>query len=205
MFSFLDSPDSKSPFHLIKQTRYAIPGNYFCTDSTNISSSSQPAASLLDGSSGFIDIFTIKQIYYSNGRQVANISHIMRRFGYKDNYPLPDHCCISIIYGCSASENKIINIVFPTLNAKYWLVGLTKLVATAKLIRNSADQKMLWLKSDYLRLFYSKDMGQALTLAEITKVRIDHENYEKQYISTGFWRTTMVGIKKFWSCFRPEL
>ncbi|XP_077992111.1 1-phosphatidylinositol 4,5-bisphosphate phosphodiesterase epsilon-1-like [Glandiceps talaboti] len=102
---------------------------------------------------GYIDLTFAKDVFI--GCEEADLQTISRRHSLSDlNHK--DHC-ISILYGASISENRLLHFVAPTCTARLWYRGLKALVdANRKQQKCFPDRRIQWLQKQYLTLFYEQ-------------------------------------------------
>ncbi|XP_037922568.1 1-phosphatidylinositol 4,5-bisphosphate phosphodiesterase epsilon-1-like [Hermetia illucens] len=102
---------------------------------------------------GFLDLTTVKEITMGsrNHEYDADLLSAGKRFGLTHV-----ECCVSILYGTSLSDNRVLCLLCPPMLCRLWFVGLTWIVRGIKRQQRLADRSMLWLKEQYLQLFYEE-------------------------------------------------
>ncbi|KAK7508646.1 hypothetical protein BaRGS_00000212, partial [Batillaria attramentaria] len=116
---------------------------------------------------GFIDIFTVKDVFM--GDEAVDLNCIARRHSLLDM--THDDNCITILYGSNLAENRRLCLVAPSRTAAVWYRSLRHLQAAATKIRHQTDKRGLWLKQQYLQLYYESEKCQGPTPADAIKVR----------------------------------
>ncbi|XP_070497870.1 1-phosphatidylinositol 4,5-bisphosphate phosphodiesterase epsilon-1-like isoform X2 [Chironomus tepperi] len=92
---------------------------------------------------GILDLATVKDISMGSRNQAG------RRYGLTHV-----ESCVSILYGTSLNENRILCILCPPMLARLWYVGLTCMLRGIRKQISLVDRSMLWLKELYIQLFY---------------------------------------------------
>ncbi|KAG5673905.1 hypothetical protein PVAND_003906 [Polypedilum vanderplanki] len=100
---------------------------------------------------GILDLATVKDISMGSRNQDYNqdILAAGRRYGLTHV-----ESCVSILYGTSLNENRILCILCPPMLARLWYVGLTCMLRGIRKQISLIDRSMLWLKELYIQLFY---------------------------------------------------
>lgn len=100
---------------------------------------------------GFLDLTTVKEITMGsrNHEYDSELLAAGKRFGLTHV-----ECCVSILYGNTISENRVICILCPPMLCRLWYVGLNWIIRGIKRQQRLADRSMLWLKEQYIQLYY---------------------------------------------------
>ncbi|XP_055387765.1 1-phosphatidylinositol 4,5-bisphosphate phosphodiesterase epsilon-1-like [Condylostylus longicornis] len=100
---------------------------------------------------GFLDLINVKEITMGsrNREYDADLLAAGKRFGLTHV-----ECCVSILYGNSLSDNRVLCLLCPPLLCRLWFVGLTWIIRGIKRQQRLADRSMMWLKEQYLQLYY---------------------------------------------------
>ena len=76
------------------------------------------------------------------------------------------------MYGSNLVTCRVLEFVLLPGVAKVWYRGLRRLVRTAHLLRRKqSDRRALWLKDQYLQLYYENDRKHGPTPAQAIKVK----------------------------------
>ena len=115
---------------------------------------------------GYLDLMYVKQVYVNQ----INVDQagISRRLGLK-SYALDSNCFISLLYGINLSDNRFVHFIFPKMTAAIWADGLKSILKQLQIQKNLSDQRVLWLKSKYLQLYYQNEACVGPTPAEAIK------------------------------------
>lgn len=104
---------------------------------------------------GFLDLSTAKEVTMGsrNHEYDADLLAAGKRFGLTHI-----ECCVSILYGNSISDNRIICLLCPPMLCRLWYVGLNWIIKGIKRQQRLADRSMLWLKEKYIQLYFDDGM-----------------------------------------------
>ncbi|KAH9518382.1 1-phosphatidylinositol 4,5-bisphosphate phosphodiesterase epsilon-1, partial [Bulinus truncatus] len=118
---------------------------------------------------GYLDVMHIKEVYL--GDESADLAGVCKRHGLEAVDPYPK--CITIVYGSSMSANHKLCFVGPKGVASAWYQGLCCMKAAAGKLRQQMDKRIVWLKQQYLQLYYEGEKCQGPTPAEAIKMESD--------------------------------
>ncbi|XP_037093122.1 1-phosphatidylinositol 4,5-bisphosphate phosphodiesterase epsilon-1-like [Pollicipes pollicipes] len=107
--------------------------------------------------------------YASPGEPAALLE---RRFGLDALTPAN---ALRMVFGGSLSDNRSLTFVAPTDVAGHWRRLLPVLVRRLHGQQNSAQRRRLWLKEQYLQLFYEEARCRGPTAVEAAKVDVREE------------------------------
>lgn len=104
---------------------------------------------------GFLDLTIAKEVTMGsrNHEYDADLLAAGKRFGLTHI-----ECCVTILYGNSISDNRIISIMCPPMLCRLWYVGLNWIIKGIKRQQRLADRSMLWLKEKYVQLYFEDRM-----------------------------------------------
>lgn len=104
---------------------------------------------------GFLDLTIAKEVTIGsrNHEYDADLLAAGKRFGLNHI-----ECCVSILYGNSISDNRVICIMCPPMLCRLWYVGLNWIIKGIKRQQRLADRSMLWLKEKYVQLYFEDRM-----------------------------------------------
>lgn len=115
---------------------------------------------------GFLDLLYVKSVFI--GQNNVDQATVCRRFGLKPSM-LDSKCFISLLYGTNLSDNRLIHFIMPKMVASLWAQGLKLILKQLALQKNLSDQRLCWLKSKYLQLYYQNEACIGPTPAEAIK------------------------------------
>lgn len=100
---------------------------------------------------GFLDLGIVKEITMGsrNHEYDADLLAAGRRFGLTHV-----ECCVSILYGHSLSDNRVLCLLCPPMLCRLWYVGLNWIIKSIKRQQKLADRSMLWLKEQYIQMYF---------------------------------------------------
>lgn len=100
---------------------------------------------------GILDLGIVKEITMGsrNHEYDAELLAAGRRFGLTHV-----ECCVSILYGNSLSDNRVLCLLCPPMLCRLWYVGLNWIIKGIKRQQKLADRSMLWLKEQYIQLYF---------------------------------------------------
>ena len=100
---------------------------------------------------GFLDLEMVKEITIGsrNHEYDAELLAAGRKFGLTHI-----ECCVSILYGSSLSDNRVLCLLCPPMLCRLWYVGLNWIIKGIKRQQKLADRSMLWLKEQYIKLYF---------------------------------------------------
>ncbi|XP_058826169.1 1-phosphatidylinositol 4,5-bisphosphate phosphodiesterase epsilon-1-like [Topomyia yanbarensis] len=115
---------------------------------------------------GTLDLGTIKDITMGsrNHEYDSEILAAGKRFGLTHV-----ECCVSLLYGSSASENRILCILCPPMLCRTWYVGLHWMLRGLRRQQSLIDRSMLWLKELYINLYFEEGICSEPTVADAIK------------------------------------
>ncbi|KAK0044969.1 1-phosphatidylinositol 4 5-bisphosphate phosphodiesterase epsilon-1-like isoform X1, partial [Biomphalaria pfeifferi] len=114
---------------------------------------------------GFLDVMNIKEVYL--GDESVDLAGICKRHGLETSESEPK--CITIVHGNCMSANHKQCFIGPKGVTGAWYQGLCRLKAAAGKLRQQMDKRILWLKQQYLQLYYEGEKCQGPTPAEAIK------------------------------------
>lgn len=100
---------------------------------------------------GLLDLTSVKEITMGsrNHEYDSELLAAGKRFGLTHV-----ECCVSILYGNTISENRVICILCPPMLCRLWYVGLNWIIRGIRRQQRLADRSMLWLKEQYIQLYF---------------------------------------------------
>ena len=114
---------------------------------------------------GYVDLSHIKEIKLSSG--FDTFPEEVRVSANKHFGGVLDPLALRIVYGSSLAENRILTFLCPPGVGGLWQEALEALMASIK----AEDPRMVWLKDQYLFLYYQDDLCMGPLAADAIKVR----------------------------------
>lgn len=100
---------------------------------------------------GSLDLSSVKDIMMGS-RNRDNESDLLaagRRYGLTHT-----QSCVSILYGSALNDNRELCLMCPPMLSRVWFVCLSWIVKGIRRQQNLADRSMLWLKEQYIQLYF---------------------------------------------------
>lgn len=115
---------------------------------------------------GMLDLGTVKDITMGsrNHEYDPDILSAGKRYGLTHV-----ECCVSLLYGSTASENRILCILCPPMLCRAWYVGLHWMLRGFRRQQSLIDRSMLWLKELYIQLYFEEGACSEPTVADAIK------------------------------------
>ena len=116
---------------------------------------------------GFIDLFHAKKVALVDSKM--DLSGISKRCGLKPE-DVDSSCCLKLLYGSTLNDNRTVEFILPKASSLVWIKGLTSLILELRKQTSMTDQRVLWLKSKYLELYYRSASCRQPTPADAIKM-----------------------------------
>ncbi|XP_065340527.1 uncharacterized protein LOC135939859 isoform X4 [Cloeon dipterum] len=112
---------------------------------------------------GFLELTSVKEIVLGGGGKDKDpdIASTARRFGLEKFHGSEN--CLALVYGANLSDNRVLMFLCPPLMCKVWYQGLCWVVRGLKRQMQLTDRRILWLKEQYLQLFFDEMCGGPMT------------------------------------------
>ncbi|XP_069363743.1 1-phosphatidylinositol 4,5-bisphosphate phosphodiesterase epsilon-1-like isoform X2 [Maniola hyperantus] len=108
------------------------------------------------GDEGFIDLQCVKDMRLNGKliepRDIAELCASAKRLGLETCSQRPH--VISLVYGKTLSDNRIVHFVLPPYSFRVWSVGLHSVIKSLISQTKLADRSLAWLKNKYTALYY---------------------------------------------------
>ncbi|XP_046989883.1 1-phosphatidylinositol 4,5-bisphosphate phosphodiesterase epsilon-1-like [Schistocerca americana] len=119
---------------------------------------------------GYLDLACVKEIS-QGGRDRDRDPDLLtacRRYGL-DKFATRD-CVLALVYGANLSDNRVLFLLCPPTLCKMWYTGLCWVVRGLKRQMQLTDRRMLWLKEQYLQLYFDEGLCQGPMTADAIRV-----------------------------------
>ncbi|RZF45196.1 hypothetical protein LSTR_LSTR009967 [Laodelphax striatellus] len=112
---------------------------------------------------GFLELSAIKEITLGgrDREKDPDLANTLRRFAL-DKHPTAD-CCLALVYGVNLSDNRVLFLLCPPTLCRMWYSGLSSVVRGLKRQLQMVDRRMLWLKEQYLQLYFEEGFCGPMT------------------------------------------
>ncbi|XP_045460597.1 1-phosphatidylinositol 4,5-bisphosphate phosphodiesterase epsilon-1-like isoform X3 [Harmonia axyridis] len=103
---------------------------------------------------GFLDLVSVKELQLGgrDSEKDQELAAVARRYGLV--HEPGNECALTILYGCSISDNRLLYIVCPPAVCRIWFSGLSWLIKGLSRQLSLSDRKLIWLKDQYLQLYH---------------------------------------------------
>ncbi|KAJ9590133.1 hypothetical protein L9F63_016745 [Diploptera punctata] len=105
---------------------------------------------------GYLDLAIVKEIVLGgrDREKDPDLATACRRYGL-DRFAVSE-CCLSLVYGVNLSDNRVLFLLCPPTLCRMWYMGLCWVVRGLKRQLQLTDRRMLWLKEQYLQLYFEE-------------------------------------------------
>ncbi|XP_046688497.1 uncharacterized protein LOC124374291 isoform X3 [Homalodisca vitripennis] len=116
---------------------------------------------------GFLELSAVKEITLGarDKDRDLDLTNTLRRFNI-NRQPI-DKCCLAIVYGANLSDNRVLFLLCPPSLCWTWYHGLCSVVRGLKRQLQQSDRRVIWLKEQYLQLYYEEGCCGPLTVDAI--------------------------------------
>lgn len=106
---------------------------------------------------GYLDLVAVKEIALGvrDKDKEPDLTNALKRYGMERL--LPQECCLALVFGTNLSDNRVLYLVCPPRLCRMWFEGLSLVVRGIKRQMLLTDRRMLWLKEQYLQLYYDEN------------------------------------------------
>nr|DBA15238.1 TPA: hypothetical protein GDO54_004479 [Pyxicephalus adspersus] len=115
---------------------------------------------------GFLDLFSVKAVYM--GHQGIDM-HTVCVQNKLCNMNLEENG-VTLLYGLQTTENKLLHFVAPKFTAKMIYDGLLELTKAVRKIKHFPDQRLQWLRKQYVSLYQEDNRFEGPTLAQAVEL-----------------------------------
>ncbi|XP_069756667.1 1-phosphatidylinositol 4,5-bisphosphate phosphodiesterase epsilon-1 isoform X2 [Narcine bancroftii] len=115
---------------------------------------------------GFLDMSVVKAVYMGHPGIDLNTVCIQNKLSHMT---LEDNC-ITLLYGVHTTDNRLLHFVAPKYTAKMLHDGLQELVIAARKMKRFPDQRLQWLRKQYVSLYQEEGKFEGPTLAQVIEL-----------------------------------
>ncbi|KAG8552291.1 hypothetical protein GDO81_004471 [Engystomops pustulosus] len=111
---------------------------------------------------GFLDLFSVKAVYMGHpgiDMHTVCVQNKLCNMNLEENG-------VTLLYGLHTTENKLLHFVAPKYTAKTIYDGLLELTRAVRKIKNFPDQRLQWLRKQYVSLYQEDNRFEGPTLAQ---------------------------------------
>ncbi|XP_038620358.1 1-phosphatidylinositol 4,5-bisphosphate phosphodiesterase epsilon-1 [Tachyglossus aculeatus] len=115
---------------------------------------------------GFVDLFAVKAVYMGHPGIDLHAVAIQNKLG---NMALAE-AGVTLLYGLQTTENKLLHFVAPKQTAKMLYDGLLELTNAVRKMKKFPDQRLQWLRKQYVSLYQEDGRFEGPTLAHAVQL-----------------------------------
>ncbi|XP_069836485.1 1-phosphatidylinositol 4,5-bisphosphate phosphodiesterase epsilon-1 isoform X2 [Dendropsophus ebraccatus] len=111
---------------------------------------------------GFLDLFSVKAVYMGHpgiDMHTVCVQNKLCNMNLEENG-------VTLLFGLHTTENKLLHFVAPKYTAKAIYDGLLELTKAVRKIKNFPDQRLQWLRRQYVSLYQEDNRFEGPTLAQ---------------------------------------
>ncbi|XP_044276579.1 1-phosphatidylinositol 4,5-bisphosphate phosphodiesterase epsilon-1 isoform X1 [Varanus komodoensis] len=115
---------------------------------------------------GCLDLFSAKAVYMGHSgidMHAVCIQHKLCNMSLEENG-------ITLLYGLQTTENKLLHFVAPKYTAKMLFDGLLELMNAVRKMKKFPDQRLQWLRKQYVSLYQEDGRYEGPTLAQAVEL-----------------------------------
>lgn len=148
---------------------------------------------------GYLDLFSAKAVYMGHSGIDMHAVCIQNKLC---NLTLEENG-ITLLYGLQTTENKLLHFVAPKYTAKMLFDGLLELMNAVRKMKKFPDQRLQWLRKQYVSLYQEDGRYEGPTLAQAVELfggrrwttrNTNPGNLTKSIEKPGVQRNNTLGI-----------
>lgn len=101
---------------------------------------------------GFLDLFSAKAVYMGHSGIDMHAVCIQNKLCNM----IPEENGVTLLYGLQTTENKLLHFVAPKYTARMLFQGLLELMNAVRKMKRFPDQRLQWLRKQYVSLYQVK-------------------------------------------------
>ncbi|XP_042312772.1 1-phosphatidylinositol 4,5-bisphosphate phosphodiesterase epsilon-1 isoform X3 [Sceloporus undulatus] len=115
---------------------------------------------------GCLDLFSAKAVYMGHSGIDMHSVCIQNKLCNMS----PEENGITLLYGLQTTENKLLHFVAPKYTAKMLFDGLLELISATRKMKKFPDQRLQWLRKQYVSLYQEDGRYEGPTLAQAVEL-----------------------------------
>ncbi|XP_048465124.1 1-phosphatidylinositol 4,5-bisphosphate phosphodiesterase epsilon-1 [Rhincodon typus] len=115
---------------------------------------------------GFLDMSAVKAVYMGHTGIDLNAVCIQNKLCHMT---LEDNC-VTLLYGVHTTDNRLLHFVAPKYTAKMVHDGLQELMTAVRKMKKFPDQRLQWLRKQYVSLYQEEGKFEGPTLAQVIEL-----------------------------------
>ncbi|KAM8924219.1 1-phosphatidylinositol 4,5-bisphosphate phosphodiesterase epsilon-1 isoform 2-T2 [Pelodytes ibericus] len=115
---------------------------------------------------GFLDLFAVKAVYMGHpgiDLHTVCVQNKLYNMNLEENG-------VTLLYGLHTTENKLLHFVAPKYTARTIYDGLLELTKAVRKIKHFPDQRLQWLRKQYVSLYQEDNRFEGPTLAQAVEL-----------------------------------
>ncbi|XP_063290642.1 1-phosphatidylinositol 4,5-bisphosphate phosphodiesterase epsilon-1 isoform X3 [Pelobates fuscus] len=117
-------------------------------------------------SEGFLDLFSVKAVYMGHpgiDMHTVCVQNKLCNMNLEENG-------VTLLFGLHTTDNKLLHFVAPKYTAKTIYEGLLELTKAVRKIKHFPDQRLQWLRRQYVSLYQEDNRFEGPTLAQAVEL-----------------------------------
>ncbi|KAH0623609.1 hypothetical protein JD844_006543 [Phrynosoma platyrhinos] len=115
---------------------------------------------------GCLDLFSAKAVYLGHSGIDMHSVCVQNKLCNMS----PEENGITLLYGLQTTENKLLHFVAPKYTAKMLFDGLLELISATRKMKKFPDQRLQWLRKQYVSLYQEDGRYEGPTLAQAVEL-----------------------------------
>uniref|UniRef100_A0A4W3KER9 Phosphoinositide phospholipase C n=1 Tax=Callorhinchus milii TaxID=7868 RepID=A0A4W3KER9_CALMI len=115
---------------------------------------------------GFLDVSAVKAVYMGHTGIDLNTVCIQNKLC---SMTLEENC-VTLLYGVHTTDNRLLHFVAPKYTAKMVYNGLQELTNAVRKMKKFPDQRLQWLRKQYVNLYQEEGKFEGPTLAQVIEL-----------------------------------
>uniref|UniRef100_A0A8C5PIJ9 Phosphoinositide phospholipase C n=1 Tax=Leptobrachium leishanense TaxID=445787 RepID=A0A8C5PIJ9_9ANUR len=115
---------------------------------------------------GFLDLFSVKAVYMGHPGIDIHTVCVQNKLC---NMNLEENG-VTLLYGLHTTDNKLLHFVAPKYTARTMFEGLLELTKAVRKIKNFPDQRLQWLRKQYVSFYQEDNRFEGPTLAQAVEL-----------------------------------
>ncbi|XP_078079672.1 1-phosphatidylinositol 4,5-bisphosphate phosphodiesterase epsilon-1 isoform X3 [Mustelus asterias] len=115
---------------------------------------------------GYLDMSAVKAVYMGHTGIDLNTVCIQNKLCHMTL----ENNCVTLLYGVHTTDNRLLHFVAPKYTAKMLHDGLQELLSAVRKMRKFPDQRLQWLRKQYVSLYQEEGKFEGPTLAQVIEL-----------------------------------
>ncbi|XP_066521080.1 1-phosphatidylinositol 4,5-bisphosphate phosphodiesterase epsilon-1 isoform X2 [Hoplias malabaricus] len=115
---------------------------------------------------GLLDLWVLKAVFMGHPAVDVNFVSLQHKLCSMN----PEQNTVTLLYGTHTTDNRLLHFVAPTHTASVLNQGLQELLSAIRKIRMFPDQRLQWLRRQYINLYQEDGRFEGPTLAQVIEL-----------------------------------